>query len=106
MFDTTDAKCREVDPEIFFPDGYQAPQEIRVVLSLCSSCPVFTDCHKYAMEHDLFGWWAGTTRDERRAKQKELGIQPTPISFTTNYWLITDEGRKKRQERMENRKVS
>ncbi len=106
MFDTTDAKCREIDPDIFFPDGYQEPQEVRVVLSLCSHCPIFKDCYDYAMQHDLYGWWAGTTQAERKQTQKALGITPTPISFTTNYWLITDEGRKKREIRNENRKVS
>lgn len=106
MFDTTDAKCREVDPEIFFPDGFQSPNEIRVVLSLCSHCPVFKECYDYAMQHDLHGWWAGTTRDERKTKQRELGITPTPISYTTNYWLITEDGRKKREQRDEDRKVS
>lgn len=106
MFDTSESRCREVDPEIFFPDGYQAPDEIKVVLSLCSHCPVFKQCHDYAMQHDLFGWWAGTTREERKAKQKALGIEPTPISFTTNYWLITEDGRRKREERENNRKAS
>ena len=107
MFDTTDAKCREVDPDIFFPDTNNQPaQEVRVILSLCSQCPVFKDCHDYAMQHDLFGWWAGTTREERKAKQKALGIVPTPISFTTNYWLITEDGRKKREQRENDRKAS
>lgn len=106
MFDTTDAKCREVDPEIFFPDGYQSPQEIRVVLSLCSHCPVFKECHDYSMQHDLYGWWAGKTREERKAKQKELGIEPTPISYTSNYWVISEDGRKKRKEREAKRKAS
>lgn len=106
MFDTSESRCREVDPEIFFPDDYQSPQEIHVVLSLCSHCPVFKQCHDYAIQHDLFGWWAGTTREERKAKQKALGIEPTPISFTTNYWLITEDGRRKREERENNRKAS
>lgn len=107
MFDTTNAKCREVDPDIFFPDTNNQPaEEVRVIISLCSHCPVYKDCYDYAMQNDVYGWWAGLTRQERKEKQKALGIKATPISFTTNYWLITEDGRKSRERRDENRKAS
>lgn len=104
MFDTTGAKCREVDPEIFFPDGYQQPQEVRVVLSLCNHCPVFDNCYEYAMQHDLFGWWAGTTQAQRKAKQKALGIEPKSMSTTIRHWVNAKDGLS--QNETENRKAS
>jgi WhiB family redox-sensing transcriptional regulator len=106
MFDTTNAKCRETDPEIFFPVGSQPQNEIKVVLSLCSQCSLFTKCLSYALHHDLDGWWAGTTKAERRKMQKAKGITPKSILYSTDYWLIGEDAIKAREKRNEERKIS
>lgn len=99
MFDTTEAKCRETDPEIFFPSGFQSTNEIKVVLSLCSSCPVFTKCREYSLTYDVDGWWAGTTQAERKRIQKERGISPIPILYSTSYWLIGEDAIERRKQK-------
>jgi uncharacterized C2H2 Zn-finger protein len=106
LFDTTNAKCRETDPEIFFPTGFQPQNEIDAVISLCSRCQVFRECLDYALRNDVDGWWAGTTKAERKKMQKARGITPTPILYSTNYWLIGEDAIKKRNEREQKRKVS
>lgn len=79
MFDATDAKCREIDPEIFFPENNQSYAEIRVILSLCSNCPVFAKCHDYALKHDVVGWWAGTTYADREKIRRRKRFRPKPL---------------------------
>jgi hypothetical protein len=79
MFDTTGALCSETDPEIFFPENFQTPFETHTILKMCSNCPVFIKCREYSLKHDVYGWWAGLTRAERKAIQKERGITPLPL---------------------------
>jgi hypothetical protein len=79
MFDAVDARCRETDPEIFFPDSNQSQNEIKVILSLCSNCPVFTKCYDYALHNDVVGWWAGTTYADREKIRKRKRFRPKPL---------------------------
>ena len=79
VFDTQDAKCREVDPELFFPEHTQTKTEVKVILSLCSNCPVFTQCYDYALKNDVIGWWAGTTYNERIKIRKQKKLRANPL---------------------------
>lgn len=106
MFDTTNAKCRETDPEIFFPEHTQPQNEIKTILSLCSRCQVFTKCREYSLNNDVDGWWAGLTKAQRQKIQKERGIRPEPILHSTSYWLIELDSIKKREKREQERKAS
>lgn len=104
MFDTTNAKCREIDPEIFFPEGNQPDDEIRVIKSLCGQCEVFIKCRDYSLKYEVDGWWAGLSKAERKKIQKERQIVPEPILFSTNYWLIEWDSIQKRNYREKQRK--
>jgi WhiB family redox-sensing transcriptional regulator len=62
--------CREVDPDLFFPE--EAPQYADPKL-ICMSCSVRQTCLSYALDnmadgYDVgqFGMWGGTTPPERR----------------------------------------
>jgi hypothetical protein len=79
MFDSTGALCAQTDPELFFPENFSSIYETHAVLKLCSNCPVYVKCRDFALNHDVYGWWAGTTRAERSAIQKERGITPKRI---------------------------
>ncbi|NUS72461.1 MAG: WhiB family transcriptional regulator [Corynebacteriales bacterium] len=61
----TQARCRTVDPETFFP----LPTEpADLALALCNACPVAAECLRAALEAgDCEGVWGGTTPRERRA---------------------------------------
>ncbi|MCI0386195.1 WhiB family transcriptional regulator [Streptomyces sp. CNQ085] len=66
------AACRDVDPELFFPDTGGPNKNTEIALSYCARCPVLADCRAYAdhMESqrgDRYssGIWGGTTERER-----------------------------------------
>ena len=67
------AACRNVDPEIFFPDGTAGPAllEIDRARALCAGCQVRARCLDWALRHGAaFGIWGGLTEDERRAVRR------------------------------------
>mgnify|MGYP002401929139 CR=1 FL=1 len=61
-----DAKCREHDPEIFFPEK-QSEQALRLAKTICMQCDVRIECADYALETATpFGVWGGLSEEERR----------------------------------------
>ena len=67
------AKCRDMDPAIFFPSdgvGVQAAQRI------CAECSVNADCLEYALaEHVDHGVWGGASERQRRRILRERRLQ-------------------------------
>ena len=63
------AKCRDMDPAIFFPSdgvGVQAAQRI------CAECSVREECLEYALvEHVDHGVWGGASERQRRRILRE-----------------------------------
>ena len=65
----TNARCHEVDPEIFFPERGGSSKAARQV---CSKCDVRSQCLEYALNNkEQFGIWGGTSERERRRLRKE-----------------------------------
>lgn len=63
-----DALCREVGPEVFFPDGDMQP---RVALEVCRRCDVEIECLEYALRTGpVAGIWGGTTEADRRRMRR------------------------------------
>lgn len=83
--------CRGMDPEIFYPSvaarrdfNRPHPQAIRA----CAVCPVKDECYLHALRKEDYGFWAGTTEQERRKLRKAAGIhleKNDPFDF----WRIT-----------------
>lgn len=62
------ARCLEVDPEIFFPERGGSSKAARAV---CNDCPVRIECLRYALKNrEQFGIWGGTSERERRKLRK------------------------------------
>jgi WhiB family transcriptional regulator, redox-sensing transcriptional regulator len=64
-----DAACREVEPELFFPDSGQVPQ-VAAAKAVCAGCGVRGPCLEAALHgpqarDDHSGIFAGTTASER-----------------------------------------
>ena len=58
-----DAKCSEVDPDLFFPEKGGST---RLAKQLCSSCPVVDVCLEYANTNRINeGIWGGKSPKER-----------------------------------------
>lgn len=60
-----EARCAEVDPDLFFPEPGQSPNAAKQV---CADCPVRTECLTDALAHrDIaFGVRGGLTPTQRR----------------------------------------
>ena len=58
------ARCRDHDPEIFFPT---TEEEASLALSFCAVCPVREDCLSWALwQGERYGVWGGMTEEGRR----------------------------------------
>lgn len=67
-----EAACREVDPDLFFPDSpHDLPAEAHL---LCLGCPVFDQCFTFGLSQ-RYGIWAGTTEHERHELRRRRGIR-------------------------------
>ena len=76
------AKCRDVDPELFFPVGTTGPaaSQIEAAKAVCVQCSVREECLEWAIATGQdAGVWGGTSEDERRAirrsRRRELAAE-------------------------------
>lgn len=59
------ALCREVDPDLFVPDGpdRMVAYKYAKAIQVCQSCPVIEDCREYALTFatsgHIYGVWGG-----------------------------------------------
>lgn len=60
------ALCRQVDPELFFPEERGPTRESRKTKQLCLSCDVVTPCLQWALNNNEHGIWGSTNDSERR----------------------------------------
>jgi len=63
-----DAACRDVDPELFFPDGDVKSVRAQVAMAklICRRCPVSATCLSWALASGQeAGIWGGLTEAER-----------------------------------------
>jgi WhiB family redox-sensing transcriptional regulator len=63
------ARCRTVDPELFFPDGHSPAfhDQIQAAKAICGLCPVREPCLGWALDTGQnYGIWAGLDEAERR----------------------------------------
>lgn len=70
-------RCRETDPEIFFPEAGVPQHE---ALRICRSCEVRTQCLEFALDNHERGVWGGTNdADRRRMRSNQHTAQVVPI---------------------------
>ncbi len=67
------ARCRDEDPELFFPIGTAGPAatQIAAAKAICMQCEVRMECLEWAMAtcQDA-GVWGGLSEEERRALRR------------------------------------
>jgi len=71
-----EAKCRGMDPKVFFPewtDGQRMVAQSRAAKAICADCPVQEPCLESAMEagKELPGVWGGTGPSDRRVMRRQ-----------------------------------
>lgn len=67
------ARCKDEDPELFFPIGTSGPAAVQIeaAKSICMLCPVRSECLEWAMvTGQEAGVWGGLSEDERRALRR------------------------------------
>ena len=81
------ARCRGVDPAIFFPERGEAAV-LQAAKRLCSECNVIDECRAYALEaREPMGIWGGMSARER---EKVLGSRLQGRAAFTHAGLRTD----------------
>lgn len=69
------ALCREVDPELFYPEGpaNTVHMRYREAVSVCARCEVRAECYQFAYDNnERDGIWGGHYALQiHRAKRKE-----------------------------------
>ncbi|MGQ0669928.1 MAG: WhiB family transcriptional regulator [Actinomycetota bacterium] len=67
------ARCRDEDPELFFPIGTTglAAAQVEAAKAICMRCDVRAECLEWALvtAQDA-GVWGGLSEDERRALRR------------------------------------
>ena len=64
-----EARCAEVDPEIFFPEKGGSTRHAK---KICMACEVRIECLEYALDQeDRYGIWGGKSERERRKIKRE-----------------------------------
>lgn len=74
-------RCRDLDPELFFPplDGESAEQRHAresAAKAVCAGCPVRSECLSWALTHrERLGVWGGLTERERKTARVGRGAR-------------------------------
>lgn len=102
MFDTSEANCLYLDPELFFPESEKKinPKQLNLLIKTCATCSVFAECRKYSIENAVEGFWAGTTFAERQQYRKENGIIAENLANNIYLQSMTQEAVAIRNKRL------
>jgi WhiB family transcriptional regulator, redox-sensing transcriptional regulator len=67
------ARCKDEDPELFFPIGTTGPAaaQIDAAKAICMECPVRVECLEWSLATGQdAGVWGGMSEEERRALRR------------------------------------
>ena len=67
------ARCKDEDPELFFPVGTSGPAAVQTEFAkaICMRCEVRTECLEWAMATGQdSGVWGGLSEEERRGLRR------------------------------------
>lgn len=73
------ARCRDEDPELFFPVGTSGPalEQIERARAVCMQCEVREECLEWALASGQdAGVWGGTSEEERKAMRRSRRVTP------------------------------
>jgi WhiB family redox-sensing transcriptional regulator len=79
---TEAAACRKHPAELFYPERGEPSGPAKAV---CAECPVVRACLDWALHHEKFGVWGGTSERQRRFLRQQLNIRiesPQAIIYT------------------------
>jgi WhiB family transcriptional regulator, redox-sensing transcriptional regulator len=77
------ARCKDEDPELFFPVGTTGPAaaQIEAAKAVCMQCEVRAECLEWALATGQdAGVWGGLSEEERRALRRARRREPGRIA--------------------------
>jgi len=107
MFNTEQANCTSIDPELFFPVGEMKHSVARTLKRICMNCPIMDDCLEYALHVKVSGYWAGTNETERESLRKFFRITPVRIDqqYKSMFQVETSTAKRSRTYRERKQEV-
>jgi hypothetical protein len=61
------ARCKETDPEVFFPERGDSTMDTLAAKRICLKCEVRVECLQYAVDNqERHGIWGGLNEKARR----------------------------------------
>ncbi|CAB4124027.1 Transcription factor WhiB [uncultured Caudovirales phage] len=80
-----EARCTQVDPEVFFGEGqYGNYESVRQAKALCAQCPISLQCLAEAMENGYTGIWGGLTTTERKNLRRKANYRAFKLGHNVN----------------------
>lgn len=71
--------------DLFFSPAHKTREVIakeKEAIFICEPCPIRKQCLEWALHHEQYGIWGGTTEWQRRVIRKEQNIRlRTPMPF-------------------------
>jgi len=68
------ASCQDLNTELFYPDKEIFTEaEEKVFRNMCIECPAMMACLEWALAHEKWGIWGGTTPANRRFIRSQIG---------------------------------
>jgi hypothetical protein len=77
--------CARMGVEMFYQDydNKRTAQEVADLKEFCSNCNIQVECMEYAIKHEKYGFWGGTTPYERRTIRNKRKIR---LDLPENDW--------------------
>lgn len=69
--------CATTDPEAWYEQNrnpFIRNKQYNALRKICAKCPMLRECFNYAVHHESYGFWGGTTPKERETLRAEYGI--------------------------------
>lgn len=83
MFDTTNAACKDMPTEMFFPPSGKTPSA-KIAKEVCNTCEIRVQCLQWALANNEFGIWGGTTTEERNVLKRSPAKRKLLLRDITN----------------------
>jgi hypothetical protein len=83
-FDGTQ-NCARMGVDVFYQDydNKTTASEVADLKEFCSTCNILAECMEYAVKHEKYGFWGGTTPFERRTIRHKRKIR---LNLPENDW--------------------
>lgn len=75
MPDFTDANCRGIDTDLFYPPETGAHSETQMAKRVCKACVIKDECLAWALKYEHHGIWGGTTPNQRKRLRRSMRVR-------------------------------